>query len=116
MWLGVLRNGMKRGSPSWRACLDALRRAFGGLSPSTAWSVLSKPAPALPAISYTNFGVILGQKVNKESDVMVIDSAKGDTFDAYYKPGESSTGSKTQAGEGQSMLKPLFDGSASWFT
>jgi hypothetical protein len=47
---------------------------------------------------------------------MVIDSAKGDTFDAYYKPGESSASSATQAGEAQSMLKPLFDGSASWFT
>lgn len=54
--------------------------------------------------------------VNKESDVMVIDSAKGDTFDAYYKPGESSRSSATQVGQGQSMLKPLFDGSASWFT
>jgi dethiobiotin synthetase/adenosylmethionine--8-amino-7-oxononanoate aminotransferase len=70
----------------------------------------------LSAIDYTDSGVIFGSQVNKESDVMVIDSAKGDTFDAYYKPGESSTSSATQVGQGQSMLKPLFDGSASWFT
>lgn len=48
---------------------------------------------------------------------MVIDSAKGDTFDAYYKPGESSTsGADVKATGSGSMLKPLFDGSASWFT
>jgi hypothetical protein len=43
---------------------------------------------------------------------MVIDSAKGDTFDAYYQPKENSK----PVSDTQSMLKPLFDGSASWFT
>jgi len=47
---------------------------------------------------------------------MVIDSAKGDTFDAYYKPGESSSSIENRPNDSQSMLKPLFDGSASWFT
>lgn len=41
---------------------------------------------------------------------MVIDSAKGDTFDAYYKPSESTEP------DSSSLLNPLFDGSASWFT
>jgi hypothetical protein len=43
---------------------------------------------------------------------MVIDSAKGDTFDAYYQSEQQGE----PASETQSMLKPLFDGSASWFT
>lgn len=43
---------------------------------------------------------------------MVIDSAKGDNFDAYYKK-EMST---TSQGDVKSLLNPLFDGSASWFT
>jgi dethiobiotin synthetase/adenosylmethionine--8-amino-7-oxononanoate aminotransferase len=47
-------------------------------------------------------------KVNKKEDVMVVDSAHGDQFDAHY----------TQASPplGESLLKPYFDGSASWFT
>jgi dethiobiotin synthetase/adenosylmethionine--8-amino-7-oxononanoate aminotransferase len=46
--------------------------------------------------------------VNKKEDVMVVDSAFGDQFDAHYtKPASSG---------GESLLKPYFDGSASWFT
>ena len=41
--------------------------------------------------------------MNKEEDVMVIDSAHGDNFDAYYKTSPN-------------MLQSYFDGSASWFT
>lgn len=52
--------------------------------------------------------------VNKESDVMVIDSAKGDNFDAYYKA-EAIEPPASSAAE-RSLLNPLFDGSASWFT
>lgn len=40
---------------------------------------------------------------------MVVDSAFGDQFDAHYtKPASSENG--------ESLLKPYFDGSASWFT
>ncbi|KAL7422142.1 hypothetical protein Q5752_002785 [Cryptotrichosporon argae] len=46
--------------------------------------------------------------VNKEEDVMVIDSAHGDNFDAFY--------ASPSASAGKSMLGPYFDGSASWFT
>jgi dethiobiotin synthetase/adenosylmethionine--8-amino-7-oxononanoate aminotransferase len=49
--------------------------------------------------------------VNKEENVMVIDSAKGDYFDAFYKKPETGTEEA-----GKSLLNPLFDGSASWFT
>ncbi|KAJ9093462.1 hypothetical protein QFC19_008321 [Naganishia cerealis] len=52
-------------------------------------------------------------KVNKEENVMVIDSAKGDYFDAFYKPAQESR--KPEKGD-SSLLNPLFDGSASWFT
>lgn len=48
--------------------------------------------------------------VNKPEQVMVIDSAHGDHFDAYYKP---SSPALTQR---ESLLEPLFDGAASWFT
>lgn len=47
--------------------------------------------------------------ITKEEDVMVVDSAKGDNFDAYYKSGADAPASKD-------MLTQLFDGSASWFT
>jgi dethiobiotin synthetase/adenosylmethionine--8-amino-7-oxononanoate aminotransferase len=40
---------------------------------------------------------------------MVVDSAYGDQFDAHY--------TKTwEAERTESLLKPYFDGSASWFT
>ncbi len=45
---------------------------------------------------------------------MVIDSAKGDTFDAFYKK-DTKELVKAETVEG-SLLNPLFDGSASWFT
>lgn len=49
-------------------------------------------------------------KVDKKSDVMVVDSAHGDHFDAHYaRPVQ-----EREAGD--SLLKPYFDGSASWFT
>lgn len=51
-------------------------------------------------------------QITKEEQVMVIDSAQGDCFDAYYKKEE--TGPVVIKDE--SLLKPLFDGSASWFT
>lgn len=51
-------------------------------------------------------------QVNKEENVMVVDSAKGDYFDAFYK--KPKTGGEEKAEE--SLLNPLFDGSASWFT
>lgn len=69
--------------------------------------------------------------VNKKEDVMVIDSAFGDNFDAYYAESSSteaagtesrstvssapaliSNGSHSQS----SLLNSYFDGSASWFT
>lgn len=41
---------------------------------------------------------------------MIVDSAYGDQFDAHYaKAGEQTTSN-------ESLLKPYFDGSASWFT
>lgn len=52
--------------------------------------------------------------VTKESDVMVIDSAKGDNFDAFYKSQNSADSSVSSSSK--DMLTPLFDGSASWFT
>ncbi|WOO81501.1 Bifunctional dethiobiotin synthetase/7,8-diamino-pelargonic acid aminotransferase, mitochondrial [Vanrija pseudolonga] len=49
--------------------------------------------------------------VNKEQQVMVIDSAHGDYFDAYYaKPKGEAAPAK------ESILEPFFDGAASWFT
>jgi dethiobiotin synthetase/adenosylmethionine--8-amino-7-oxononanoate aminotransferase len=49
-------------------------------------------------------------QVDKKSDVMVVDSAYGDNFDAHYtRPSSKRTPE-------ESMLKPYFDGSASWFT
>lgn len=59
---------------------------------------------------------------------MVVDSAKGDYFDAFYKKPtttmtmETGTGTEKHAGKeggagaSESLLNPLFDGSASWFT
>lgn len=68
--------------------------------------------------------------MNKEEDVMVVDSAFGDNFDAFYtKPkstppaSEAKSDSKEVVGSNakvdgaeDSLLKPYFDGSASWFT
>lgn len=48
--------------------------------------------------------------MDKKEDVMVVDSAHGDHFDAHY------TRPASQRKEAESMLKPYFDGSASWFT
>jgi len=48
-------------------------------------------------------------QVNKKEDVMVVDSAYGDQFDAHYAQ-------SSPAPTGESLLKPYFDGSASWFT
>ncbi|GMK55471.1 hypothetical protein CspeluHIS016_0205270 [Cutaneotrichosporon spelunceum] len=55
--------------------------------------------------------------VNREEQVMVIDSAHGDHFDAYYaKPaGEADSQPKEEAAR-ESLLEPYFDGAASWFT
>lgn len=55
---------------------------------------------------------------------MVIDSAKGDYFDAFYKKPETNekqsieepATEQQQSPGGKSLLNPLFDGSASWFT
>ena len=59
-------------------------------------------------------------QIKKESDVMVIDSAKGDTFDAFYKAKAQEARRETERevvkDEVKSLLNPLFDGSASWFT
>lgn len=49
-------------------------------------------------------------QVDKKSDVMVVDSAYGDHFDAHY------TRPSSERIPEESMLKPYFDGSASWFT
>lgn len=58
-------------------------------------------------------------KVNKKEEVMVIDSAHNDCFDAYYaKPPTSlspSPSTHTDQPE-NSLLNSFFDGSASWFT
>ncbi|KAJ9118274.1 hypothetical protein QFC22_004185 [Naganishia vaughanmartiniae] len=59
--------------------------------------------------------------VNKEENVMVVDSAKGDYFDAFYKKPATSattlgTPSEEKGSPSESLLNPLFDGSASWFT
>ncbi|RSH95605.1 hypothetical protein EHS25_000697 [Saitozyma podzolica] len=56
--------------------------------------------------------------INKKEDVMVIDSAHGDRFDAYYtKPQPQSLSSSSSASTDQSsLLNSYFDGSASWFT
>jgi dethiobiotin synthetase/adenosylmethionine--8-amino-7-oxononanoate aminotransferase len=57
-------------------------------------------------------------QINKKEDVMVIDSAHGDRFDAYYtKPQPQSLSSSSSASTDQSsLLNSYFDGSASWFT
>ena len=50
---------------------------------------------------------------------MVVDSAKGDYFDAYYAPKEGVPAESTPSGltgRPNSLLNPLFDASASWFT
>ena len=59
--------------------------------------------------------------MNKKEEVMVIDSAHNDCFDAYYaKPPASAASSTaeatTTAGSPDSLLNSYFDGSASWFT
>jgi dethiobiotin synthetase/adenosylmethionine--8-amino-7-oxononanoate aminotransferase len=46
---------------------------------------------------------------------MVIDSAHGDHFDAYFSDPSSSTAS-TSVSKDTNMLNSYFDGSASWFT
>ncbi|ODN84878.1 dethiobiotin synthase [Cryptococcus amylolentus CBS 6039] len=51
------------------------------------------------------------QLINKKEDVMVVDSAYGDNFDAFYTKPEGKEISKNE-----SLLKSYFDGSASWFT
>lgn len=56
-----------------------------------------------------------GCQVNKPEDVMVIDSAEGDHFDAYYASPTSASSSNASSGS-DSLLKPYFDGAASWFT
>lgn len=55
--------------------------------------------------------------VNKKEEVMVVDSAFGDNFDAYYAKsgGNDQTASAADKGD-KSLLNPFFDGSASWFT
>lgn len=54
-------------------------------------------------------------QVNKKEDVMVIDSAHNDCFDAYYaKPPSAIAAAETTSPE--SVLNSYFDGSASWFT
>jgi dethiobiotin synthetase/adenosylmethionine--8-amino-7-oxononanoate aminotransferase len=57
-------------------------------------------------------------QINKKEDVMVIDSAHGDHFDAYYsKPQPQSPSSSSPVSTDQtSLLNSYFDGSASWFT
>ncbi|CAK9781058.1 adenosylmethionine-8-amino-7-oxononanoate transaminase [Cutaneotrichosporon oleaginosum] len=56
--------------------------------------------------------------VNREDQVMVIDSAHGDHFDAYYAQASMAPDSsaETEGGEQESLLEPYFDGAASWFT
>ena len=46
---------------------------------------------------------------------MVIDSAHDDNFDAYYCKSDPF-GTTTTSSSESSLLKPYFDGSASWFT
>ena len=46
---------------------------------------------------------------------MVIDSAHDDCFDAYYAKPSGSSKNRPKVEE-ESLLKPYFDGSASWFT
>ena len=53
-------------------------------------------------------------QVNKKEDIMVIDSAHDDHFDAFYsKPAKTLPYETSKA---DSLLTPYFDGSASWFT
>ncbi|KAK8870003.1 dethiobiotin synthase [Kwoniella newhampshirensis] len=56
--------------------------------------------------------------VNKKEEVMVVDSAYGDNFAAYYaKAGSSAALAVSPVPEQEdSLLKSYFDGSASWFT
>ncbi|WVQ71520.1 dethiobiotin synthase [Cryptococcus sp. DSM 104548] len=49
--------------------------------------------------------------IDKKEDVMVVDSAYGDNFDAFYTKAEG-----TKVSKNESLLKSYFDGSASWFT
>ncbi|ORX39656.1 pyridoxal phosphate-dependent transferase [Kockovaella imperatae] len=52
--------------------------------------------------------------VNKKEDIMIVDSAHDDFFDAYYSKPKGESSRPTSAD--QSLLRPYFDGSASWFT
>ncbi|BEI85419.1 hypothetical protein CcaverHIS002_0508200 [Cutaneotrichosporon cavernicola] len=53
--------------------------------------------------------------VNRPEQVMVIDSAHGDHFDAYYA--KSTKAEQPKEGRpAESLLEPYFDGAASWFT
>lgn len=66
-------------------------------------------------------------QMNKKEDVMVVDSAYGDNFDAFYSKSATSSEpspssyftsnlpSNVPANE-ESLLNSYFDGSASWFT
>ncbi|ORY21589.1 adenosylmethionine-8-amino-7-oxononanoate transaminase [Naematelia encephala] len=54
--------------------------------------------------------------INKKEDVMVIDSAHGDHFDAYYSEPDATQLPSPSATDSDSLLKSYFDGSASWFT
>lgn len=81
--------------------------------PFTQHGLVSQPAAGRPGVPWTDI------QVNKKEDVMVIDSAHGDNFDAYYtKPPVKASSSlvETDAASTESLLKPYFDGSASWFT
>lgn len=53
--------------------------------------------------------------VQKDSDVMIIDSAHGDNFSIFREETADSTRGKAIGGE-TSALVPTFDGSASWWT
>ena len=63
--------------------------------------------------------------VNKKEDIMVIDSAHDDCFDAFYARPSTITNKDegriaalvgSEASASSSLLRPYFDGSASWFT
>lgn len=53
--------------------------------------------------------------VTGDSDVMVIDSAHGDTFEVYSHETAETTQGRRIGGESSSLV-PTFDGSASWWT
>lgn len=47
---------------------------------------------------------------------MVVDSAYGDNFDAFYTKPVPVDNAASGSSSTESLLKPYFDGSASWFT